>query len=119
MTGMDANFFTINGKFYPDTETINVKLGQLVRLHLFGAGQWVHPMHLHGIPFEIISTDGYPVPETAQLTKDTVAVAPGESYDIEFVATERGQWMLHCNVPHHVTNDGSSPGGLMMIVNAS
>ncbi|MCL5997990.1 MAG: copper oxidase [Chloroflexi bacterium] len=119
MTGMDANFFAINGKIFPDTETISVKLGQRVRLRFVGAGQLVHPMHLHGMPFKIVATDGHPVPETAQLTKDTVAVAPGERYDVEFVATERGQWMLHCHVLHHTTNDGAEPGGLMMIVNVT
>jgi FtsP/CotA-like multicopper oxidase with cupredoxin domain len=119
MTGMDANYFAINGKVFPDTETISVKLGQRVRLRFVGAGQLVHPMHLHGMPFKIVATDGHPVPEAAQLTKDTVAVAPGERYDVEFIATERGQWMLHCHILHHVTNDGVEPGGLMMIVNVS
>jgi FtsP/CotA-like multicopper oxidase with cupredoxin domain len=119
MTGMDANFFTVNGKFYPDAESIDVKRGQRVRLRLLDAGQLTHAIHLHGIPFKIVAADGYAVPEAAQLTRDTVAVAPGESDDAEFVATEAGRWALQCNVPHHTTNDGSSPGGLMMVVNVS
>ncbi|NOH04993.1 MAG: multicopper oxidase domain-containing protein [Chloroflexi bacterium] len=43
--------------------------------------------------------------------QDTVSVAPGERYDIEFVATETGQWMLHCHILHHTTNDNVEPGG--------
>ena len=117
MMGMEPNYFTINGKAFPATETINVKVGQRVRLRLMGIGQFVHPMHLHGMPFKIVATDGHPVPEAAQLTKDTVSVAPGERYDIEFVATEPGQWMFHCHILHHTTNDGADPGGLMLIVN--
>lgn len=117
--GMDPNYFTINGKAFPATETINVKLGQRVRIRLANIGQFVHPMHLHGLPFQIIATDGHPVPELARLTKDTVAVAPGERYDIEFVASELGQWMLHCHILHHTTNDGSDPGGLMVMVNVT
>ncbi len=119
MSGMEPNFFTINGKAFPATETINVKKGERVRIRLIGIGQFIHPMHLHGLPFKIVATDGHPVPEVAQLTKDTVSVAPGERYDIEFVASEPGQWMLHCHILHHTTNDNVEPGGLMLVVNVT
>lgn len=119
MGGMEPNYFTINGKAFPATETINVKKGQLVRLRLINAGQFIHPMHLHGMPFKIVATDGHPVSEAAQLTKDTIAVAPGERYDIEFIATEPGQWMLHCHILHHTTNDNVEPGGLMLMINVT
>ncbi|HEX5943423.1 MAG TPA: copper oxidase [Anaerolineales bacterium] len=117
MTGMEPNFFTINGKAFPATEEITVKKGERVRLRLIGIGQFIHPMHLHGIPFKIVATDGHPVPEAAQLTKDTVTVAPGERYDIEFVAAEPGKWMVHCHILHHTTNDNVEPGGLMLMIN--
>jgi len=119
MAGMEPNYFTINGKAFPDTETINVKKGQLVRLRLAGIGQLVHPIHLHGVPFTIVATDGHPVPKAAQLTKDTVLVSPGERYDIEFIATESGQWLLHCHILHHTTNNNVEPGGLMLIINVT
>jgi FtsP/CotA-like multicopper oxidase with cupredoxin domain len=116
MSGMDPNYFTINGKGFPAVEPLKVKLGQRVRLRFVSAGQFIHPMHLHGPHFKVIATDGYPVPEAAQLTKDTVSVAPGERYDVEFVADMPGKWMLHCHIPHHTTNDGEEPGGLMMVI---
>src|SRR3989344_1939521 len=116
-TGMDGNFFTINGKAFPDTETLNVKVGQKVRLRFIGSGQMIHPMHLHGFPFKIVATDGNDVPESAQWTKDTISVAPGERYDIEFTPDRPGKWMLHCHIPHHTTNEHVEPGGLMMIIN--
>lgn len=116
MSGMDPNYFTINGKAFPTVEPLQVKLGQRVRLRFVAAGQFVHPMHLHGPHFKIVATDGYPVPQAAQLTKDTVSVAPGERYDVEFVADMPGKWMLHCHIPHHTTNDGEEPGGLMMVI---
>jgi len=119
MSGMEPNYFTLNGKAFPLTETIQVKKGQRVRVRFIGIGQFIHPMHLHGMAFKIVATDGHPVPETAQLTKDTVSVAPGERYDIEFEATEVGQWMLHCHILHHTTNDNVEPGGLMLIINVT
>jgi FtsP/CotA-like multicopper oxidase with cupredoxin domain len=122
LLGMEPNFFTINGKSYPETETISVKASQRVRLRVVGSGQFVHPMHLHGQPFKIVATDGNPVPESAQLTKDTVLVGPGERYDVEFVARAPGQWLFHCHINHHTTNNGveeQGGGGLTMIINVS
>ena len=117
MGGMEPNYFAINGKAYPETETINAKIGQRVRIRFANVGQFAHPMHLHGSFFKIVATDGNLVPEAAQWTKDTINVSPGERYDIEFVATNPGQWMLHCHIPHHLTNDNVEPGGLMLMVN--
>jgi YVTN family beta-propeller protein len=117
MAGAEPNYFTINGRAFPATETINVQVGQRVRIRFINAGQFVHPMHTHGTSFQIVATDGHPVPDMAQITKDTVAVAPGERYDIEFVATEPGMWAVHCHVLHHVTNNGEEPGGLTIVVN--
>jgi FtsP/CotA-like multicopper oxidase with cupredoxin domain len=117
MGGMEPNYFTINGKAFPATETINVKKGQRVRLRFVGTGQFIHPMHLHGMAFKVVATDGWPVPEAAQLTKDTLSIAPGERYDVEFVADSPGQWMLHCHILHHTTNNNVEPGGLMLMVN--
>jgi FtsP/CotA-like multicopper oxidase with cupredoxin domain len=113
----EPNFFTINGKTYPDIPTINVKKGQRVRLRFVGAGQFGHPMHLHGSGFKIVATDGFPVPTAAQLTKDTIPVHPGERFDVEFVANNPGRWALHCHVVHHTTNNDVEPGGLLMVVN--
>jgi hypothetical protein len=112
----EPNFFTINGEAFPATKILEVKKGQRVRFRLIGAGQFAHPMHLHGFPFKIVATDGHAVPGEAQLTKDTVNVAPGERYDIEFVAEEEGTWIFHCHILHHVTNDDLEPGGLILAI---
>jgi FtsP/CotA-like multicopper oxidase with cupredoxin domain len=120
--GMLPNFFTINGKSYPATDTLNVKVGQRVLIRFIGSGQFIHPMHLHGHAFKIVGTDGNPVPESAQWTKDVVTVSPGERYDVEFMARAPGKWLLHCHINHHITNDGqevSGGGGLVMVVNVT
>lgn len=115
--GMQPNFFTLNGKSWPETETIRVKVGDLVRLRVVGAGQFIHPMHLHGQPFTIVATDGSPVPEASRLVKDTVLVGPGERYDLEFRARAPGTWLFHCHINDHLTNNGATvegEGGLSM-----
>ena len=116
MEGAFPNFFTLNGKSFPATETIAVKQGDRVLLRLVGAGQFEHPMHLHGTDFRVVAKDGHPVRESAQVNADVVQVAPGERYDIVFTATEPGKWVFHCHIGHHLTNNGADPGGLILVV---
>ena len=111
LEGMLPNYFTINGKAFPATETIQAKVGDRILVRFVGTGQFVHPMHIHGGPFTIVATDGYPVPESAQLTKDTVLIGPGERYDVVWEAREPGTWLIHCHIAHHITNDGAEVGG--------
>jgi FtsP/CotA-like multicopper oxidase with cupredoxin domain len=33
---------------------------------------------MHGAPFRIVGTDGYPVPASQELTKDVINIGPGE-----------------------------------------
>ena len=62
-TDMLPNYFTFNGKSYPATETVKAKVGDRILFRLIGSGQFIHPIHIHGGPFEIVATDGNPVPE--------------------------------------------------------
>ncbi|KPV54960.1 copper oxidase, partial [Kouleothrix aurantiaca] len=123
MEGALPNFFTINGKAYPATDTIQMKVGQKVLLRFIGSNNnFVHPMHVHGGPFTIVGTDGNPVPQAAQIAKDTVNVGPGERYDVIWTAREPGRWLLHCHIPHHTTNDNveeQGAGGLTVIINVT
>jgi FtsP/CotA-like multicopper oxidase with cupredoxin domain len=123
MEGAMPNFFTINGKAYPETETINMKVGEKVRLRFVGSNNnFIHPMHVHGGPFEVVQTDGNPVPESARIEKDTINVGPGERYDVIWEAREPGKWLVHCHIPHHTTNDNveeEGGGGLTMVINVT
>ncbi|MCL6648414.1 MAG: copper oxidase [Chloroflexi bacterium] len=119
MSGMEPNYFTINGKSWPETERLRVRVGQRVRLRFINAGQFLHPMHLHGQPFTVVASDGHPLPTMARLIKDTLLVSPGERYDVEFVARAPGRWLLHCHIAHHTTNDNrevEGGGGLTLLV---
>lgn len=123
MEGGLPNFFTINGKAYPATETIQMKVGQKLRLRFIGSSNnFIHPMHIHGGPFKIVETDGNPVPAAAQTEKDVVNVAPGERYDVIWPAREPGRWLIHCHILHHTTNNNveeQGGGGLTMLINVT
>jgi FtsP/CotA-like multicopper oxidase with cupredoxin domain len=45
-----------------------------------------------------------------------VTVNPGETYDIDFIADNPGEWMFHCHELHHTTNADVEPGGLITLV---
>ena len=98
LDGMLPNYFTFNGKSYPATETLPAKVGDRILFRLIGSGQFIHPIHIHGGPFEIAATDGNPVPAAARLTKDTVLVGPGERYDVVWTARNLGQ--VAATLPH-------------------
>lgn len=116
MEGMFPNYFSINGKSFPDTEQINVKAGKRVVLRLVNAGQFAHPLHLHGTAFEVIARDGHPSRDRA--LRDTLTLESGERADISF-ALPKGKWVFHCHIGHHTTNNGKGPGGLLTVVNAT
>jgi len=59
MEGALPNFFTINGKAYPSTDVVPMRLGQTIKLRFIGTNNnFVHPMHVHGGPFEVVALDG-------------------------------------------------------------
>jgi FtsP/CotA-like multicopper oxidase with cupredoxin domain len=100
--GTDA--FLMNGHMHEAIPPIKVKEGDRVLIRLINAGTLAHPFHTHGHSFKIVATDGNPVPEAAQITKDTVLIAPGERYDLAFDANNPGVWMVHCHIENHAAN---------------
>jgi FtsP/CotA-like multicopper oxidase with cupredoxin domain len=123
MEGAMPNYFTINGKAYPSTETVHLRLGEQLLVRFIGTqSAFIHPMHIHGGPFRILEADGYPVSDPAQLVKDTINVGPGERYDVLWEARQPGKWLLHCHINHHTTNDNREDqggGGLMLILDVT
>ena len=117
MDGMRPNFFTLNGKSFPATETVAMKRGQRGLFRLVGAGSLSHPMHLHGTDFTVVAKDGHPL--AAPFKADVIQVGSGERYDIAFSFDRPGKWIFHCHIGHHLTNDGDDPGGLLMIVDVA
>ena len=120
MEGALPNYFTINGKAYPDTDTIRMKVGQTVKLRFIGTNNnFVHPMHVHGGPFDVVARDGETIPESARFKADTVNVGPGQRYDVIWTAQRPGKWLVHCHIPHHTANNNveeKGGGGLTMVI---
>ena len=86
----DFNFFTINGKCFPS---------------------------ISGHQFRISASDGNSIPVSERMVKNTVNVASGETYDVEFKADNPGEWPFHCHIPHHMSNNmQNGMGGMVTVI---
>jgi FtsP/CotA-like multicopper oxidase with cupredoxin domain len=95
--------FTINGKGFPATAPLVAEQGQLIRVRYMNEGLQIHPMHLHGIPQQVVALDGYPLAQP--YFADTVLVAPGQRVDVLIRASELGIWAFHCHILSHAESD--------------
>jgi len=110
---MEFNWLVFNGKAGPATTPLVVRLGDRVRIRIINLGMDHHPIHLHGHTFYTTGTEGGRIPETAWMPGNTVLVGVAQSRDVEFVANNPGDWMIHCHLPHHMMNQMSSNVGPM------
>ncbi len=110
---MKFNWLTFNGKAGPATTPLVVRLGDRVRIRLVNLG-----MDHHSDSPARSSVRGYRLGRRPSATVNvgpgnTVLVGVAQARDIEFVANNPGDWMLHCHLPHHMMNQMSSMVGPM------
>src|SRR5437879_3126611 len=110
---MEFNWLTFNGKSGPANTPLIVRHGERVRIRLINLGMDHHPIHLHGHQFVVTGTEGGRQPQSTWGPGNTVLVGVAQSRDVEFVASNPGDWMLHCHLPHHMMNQMSSMVGPM------
>lgn len=72
MEGGQPNYFTINGRAYPETDVVRMKVGETLkaassapmRVSSTRSG-FIHPMHIHGGPFTVVARGGEPPGDAA------------------------------------------------------
>jgi FtsP/CotA-like multicopper oxidase with cupredoxin domain len=123
MDGAQPNYFTINGRAYPATESVSMHVGETLKVRFIGSNNgFIHPMHIHGGPFRVVAVDGQTLPPPARYDADTINVGPGQRFDVIWTARQPGRWLLHCHIGHHMTNNNvemQGGGGLMMVIQVS
>jgi FtsP/CotA-like multicopper oxidase with cupredoxin domain len=100
-TMLDFNIWSWNSRVFPGISPLVARLGDRVRVRFGNLTMTNHPIHIHGIEFEVTGTDGGPVPKTARWPEVTTDVAVGQMRQIEFIADEPGDWAMHCHKSHH------------------
>ena len=62
------------------------------------------PMLLQGLTFWVTGGYGCRYPESAWVPANTTLVGVAQSRDVEFIANNPGDWVLHCHMFHHMMN---------------
>src|SRR6266542_4271344 len=123
MDGGQPNYFTINGRAFPSTDMIKMKVGETLKVRFIGSNSgFIHPMHIHGGPFVVVARDGETLAPSARFKADTINVGPGQRFDVIWPARQPGRWLLHCHIAHHMTNNNvemRGGGGLMLVINVA
>lgn len=112
-THRDYNYFTINGKAFPETTPIEGKVGERIKVRFINMGYRSFSIHSHGYGGLITHLDGYKVPQP--YTRDIFTVAPGERMDVEFTMKE-GAYPWHDHGLENVLNNGQYLGGATFVV---
>lgn len=95
----------INGKSWPFTERLSYAVGDTVRWKVVNASDLSHPMHLHGLHFNVDGVgDGerwraFAADERPLVFTQTAEI--GETFDMTWMPHEAGRWLYHCHrLPH-------------------
>ena len=96
---MSGYIWTINGKAYPNRDSLDIKEGERVEIVFTNNTMMGHPMHLHGHDFQVTEIDGEKI---SGALRDTVEIPPNSTIKIAFDANNPGIWPLHCHIIYHL-----------------
>jgi FtsP/CotA-like multicopper oxidase with cupredoxin domain len=97
-SNMHRYMWSFNGvKFSEVKESIRLQEGERVRFNLVNDTMMPHPIHLHGMFFDLVNGGGHHKPR-----KHTVIVKPGEKVAFDVTAEHVGDWAFHCHLLYHM-----------------
>jgi FtsP/CotA-like multicopper oxidase with cupredoxin domain len=97
--GEEPRFF-INGASFPDVPPIAGTSGAVEIWELENHAEMDHPIHLHGMSFQVLEMEG--APPLGRAWKDTVNVKSHERVRLAVRFGAPGRWMYHCHILEHV-----------------
>lgn len=98
LTGnMNRYVWSMDNKVLSETDKIQIKKGEIVRITMYNNSMMRHPMHLHGHDFRVINGQGDYAP-----LKNVLDIMPMETNVIEFEANMDGDWFFHCHILYHM-----------------
>ncbi len=97
----------INGLSWPHTERLTYEVGDTVRWRIVNGTNRLHPMHLHGFHFRLLSEGNgrsdIHYAAAARRHAVTQLMLAGTTARIEWVPTRAGNWLMHCHMIPHIT----------------
>jgi len=109
LTGnMERYMWSFDGRMYSAVSDVPIRFAwnERVRVKLVNNTMMAHPIHLHGMFFELVNGQD----PAHQPRKNIVIVQPGASAQFDLTANEPGDWAFHCHLLYHMH------GGMMQTV---
>ena len=109
LTGnMERYMWSFDGRMYSAVSDVPIRFAwnERVRVKLINNTMMAHPIHLHGMFFELVNGES----AAHQPRKNVVIVQPGASAQFDLTANEPGDWAFHCHLMYHMH------GGMMQTV---
>lgn len=111
MSGMDEEVAIDGKKFEMQRIDARQKVGDVVLWDITNTnnmvGGMIHPFHIHGTQFLVVSRNGHAPYANEHGWKDTVSVNPNEHVQIKVRFEYTGVYMYHCHIIEH------EDGGMM------
>lgn len=102
----------INGKSWPYTERLQYPVGSEVRWLWLNPSGLVHPMHIHGSYFRVVSMGDAehsdPVPASRMRDVSTNFMAIGGTMTMLWKPERTGRWLFHCHILTHMSPETSA-----------
>lgn len=97
--GSKFDTWTINNKAWPDVDPLTVHEGKRYRLVFRNGSGDQHPIHLHRHSFELTKIGEK---QMSGVMKDTVNLMPLQTVEVDFVANNPGDTLMHCHQQLHM-----------------
>lgn len=97
--GSRFDTWTINNKSWPEIEPLVVHEGKRYRIVWRNGSGDQHPMHLHRHTFEVTKIGST---QLSGLRKDTINVMPLDTVEVDFIANNPGDTLMHCHQQLHM-----------------
>ena len=91
--------WSLNGQSWPDIDSLQVEKGKRYRLSFVNSSTCAHPMHLHRHSFEVTRIARK---HMTGLMKDVINVPAGSLAEVDFIADNPGDTLMHCHQQLHM-----------------
>ena len=101
LTGnMERYMWSFDGRMFSAVSDVPIRFAwnERVRVKLVNNTMMAHPIHLHGMFFELVNG----ATPAHQPRKNVVVVQPGASAQFDLTANEPGDWSFHCHLMYHM-----------------
>ena len=97
--GSKFDTWTINNESWPQIKPLMVQAGKRYRMVFRNGSGDQHPMHLHRHTFEVTRIGKKTM---SGLMKDVINIMPLDTVEVDFVANNPGDTLLHCHQQLHM-----------------